>query len=622
MGEATAPLRNVELWDPKVEIERRADGTILARSPEKLPPYPDRFTERLVHFAQTAPERTFVAKRVNGGDWRHVTYAQSLDAARRIGQALIDRKLSPERPLVVLSGNDLEHAMLALGALHVGVPYAPVSPAYSLVSTDYDKLKHIIRLLTPGLVYVSSGKAFAKALAAALPADVEIVVGSDPIEGRACTLYADLVATEPTAAVDAAHLAVGPDTIAKFLFTSGSTGKLPKGVINTHRLWASNMAVQGHVFTFLQNEPPVLVDWLPWNHTFGGNGNFGMALYFGGTLYIDEGKPVPHGMDETIRNLREIAPTIYLNVPKGFEVLVQHMRAEPDLCKTFFSRLKSTFFAGAGLAQHVWDELDALAVETVGERIIMMSGLGATETGPSALFCHPALTRSGAVGLPVPQCTLKLVPNAGKLELRVKGPSITTGYWREPELTKNAFDDQGFYCMGDALKFVDPEEPSKGFAFDGRVSEDFKLATGTWVSVGPLRAKLVAAMAPLVRDAVVAGYERDDLGIILIPDLEACQAFLGHTGKPDWEKIVSDERLLEVIAARLRDYDRTTTGSSTRVMSAVFLDTPPSLDAGEITDKGSINQRAVLAARGALVESLYASTPPKGVISVVQREVV
>jgi feruloyl-CoA synthase len=444
-----------------------------------LAPYPTRLTDRLHYWAALAPDRVFIAERNEQGGWRTITYAQTLAAVQRLGQSLLDRDLSLERPLLILSGNSINHALLGFAALYVGVPYAPVSPPYALVSSDFAKLRHVVELLTPGLVYAEDWEAFSRAITEIIPAHVDVVVDDATLDpsGRAIS-FEVLAAREPTVAVELAFDRVGPDTIAKFLLTSGSTG-LPKAVINTQRMLSSNQVMLREALVLMKEEPPILVDWLPWNHTFGGNHNVGLVLFNGGSLYIDDGKPTPGGLDATIRNLREIAPTIYFNVPKGWEMLVPRLRADRALREHFFSRLQLCFFAGAGLAAHVWEALDDLAVDTVGAKIPMLTGLGATETAPFALSVAPETSRSGHVGLPVPGNDLKLVPNGGKLEARIKGPNVTPGYWRQPELTAAAFDEEGYYKFGDALRFVDVNDISQGFAFDGRIAEDFKLASGT-----------------------------------------------------------------------------------------------------------------------------------------------
>src|SRR3954469_11098367 len=436
---AAAPLRPVRLGASDVELERREDGTLYLRSPHPHERYPDKVTARLEHWAAVAPDRVFLAQRTRDGSWRKLAYRDAWLQVRSIGQALLQRNLSPERPIAILSGNDIEHALLGLAAMTVGVPYAPISVPYSLMSSDFGKLKSIIEILTPGLVFASDGKAFARATEAAVPRDVEIVVTANP-GGRPATLFVDLLATNATDAVDDAHKKVGPDTIGKILFTSGSTG-YPKGVINTQRMMCANQAQIRAGLAFVGDEPPVIVDWLPWNHTFGSNHNFNLVLDNGGSLYIDEGKPLPGAIAATARNLKEIAPTIYFNVPKGFEALLAHLRADADLRKNFFSRLKVLFYAGAGLQQFVWDELQEMSVATCGERIIFLSSIGSTESAPLAVACNWDFPRPGNIGLPAPEVELKLVPNEGKLEARLKGPNITPGYWRRPDLTKEAFDE-------------------------------------------------------------------------------------------------------------------------------------------------------------------------------------
>lgn len=602
------PVRAVRLGPSDVVLERSGNGVIYARSPHPLGPYPEKLTERLDHWAAVAPDRTLLAQRGLDGAWRRLTYSQAREQARRIGQALLRRGLSIERPMAILSGNDLEHALLGFGALYAGIPYAPISPAYSLVSTDFAKLRHIFRLLTPGLVFAANGAPFQRALHSVMPPDAELVVTTNPPPGA--TLFSDLASATAGPELDAAHAQVNGDTIAKILFTSGSTG-LPKGVINTHRMWSSNQEMARFMLAFVADDPPVLVDWLPWNHTFAGNADMGLVLYNGGTLYIDEGKPTPTHFEETVRNLKEIAPTIHLNVPKGFEVLATALRRDPDLRRNFFSRLKIMYYAGAGLSQPVWDELETLSLETCGERILMLAGLGSTETAPHALFAdREQASQAGHVGLPAPAVELKLVPSAGKLEARLRGPNITPGYWRQEELTRAAFDEEGFYKLGDALRFVDESQPRQGFVFDGRIAEDFKLSTGTWVSVGPLRARFLRHFAPYVQDVVIAGHDREHVAVLVFPDLAACRhaAPDAVAGAPV-EELLGSVAIRSLFATLLTEFARTSTGSSNRIASLILLETPPSIDAHEITDKGSLNQRAVLQNRAALVEELYHASP-------------
>ena len=590
----------------------RADGSTLIRSTEPLQPYPDRLTDRLLHWAEVKPDHTLAAKRVDGGDWRRLSYAQALSSARAIAQALIDLRLSAERPVAILSDNDLEHLLIGLGAMLAGVPFAPISAAYSLVSQDHGKLRHILGTLTPGLVFASSGSAYAKAIGASVAPDVPVVLTTGQIDGRKTLRFDDLLATVPTAQVDAAHDRVGPDTIAKFLFTSGST-KLPKGVVNTQRMLCSNQQMILQCFPSLGHAPPVLLDWLPWNHTFGANHNVGLTIYNGGTLYIDDGKPTPALIGETLRNLREIAPTVYFNVPKGFEEVANALENDAQMREVFFSRVNMFFFAGAGLSQPVWDKLDRVAEAACGERIRMLTGLGMTETAPFAVCANAEEVKSGHIGLPAPGMELKLVPQGDKTEVRYRGPNVTPGYWRAPEQTAESFDDEGFYCSGDAVKPIDPANPGRGFAFDGRTAEDFKLSTGTFVSVGPLRARVIAAGDPCVQDVVVTGINRDEVGVLIFPRPDACRAVAGLAAGASPAEVLAAPPLRAFFQRLVDGLYASGTGSATRVARAVVLLDPPSIDRGEVTDKGSINQRAVLQHRDAIVQALY-DAPGENVI--------
>jgi feruloyl-CoA synthase len=598
-------FRKVALGRAKVEVVRDAGGRLILRSAAPIGPYPARVTDRLVKWATEAPDRILFAKRDASGAWRRITYREALGFARRIGQALLDRGLSAECPLLILSENDLEHAMLALAALHVGVPFAPVSPAYSLISQDHGKLRRIVELMTPGLVFAADGVRYERALRAVLPERTELVITQNPPEGRRGTSFEALAATQDTSAVDAAYEALGPDSLAKFLFTSGSTG-LPKAVIHTHRMLCSNQQQLVDCLPFMAEEPPVLVDWLPWNHTFGGSHNFGLTLYNGGTLYIDDGKPAPQLIGETLRNLREIAPTIYFNVPRGFEELAAALDADRALAERFFSRVKMLFYAAAGLSQPVWDALHRIAVETCGERILMITGLGMTETAPFALCANWEAGRSGLVGIPAPGLELKLMPVDEKLEARYRGPNVTPGFWRQDELTRTAFDEDGFYRSGDAVRFADPADPDKGLMFDGRIAEDFKLDSGTWVSVGPLRARVLAVGAPYVQDVVVTGLDRRDVGLMVFPHVDSCRR-LARDLPPtaSQSEIVQHPAVKRWFQDLLDTLATGATGSASRVARGMLFADPPSIDRGEMTDKGSINQRAVLTVRAALVEELY-----------------
>jgi feruloyl-CoA synthase len=437
------PVRRIPLGPRDVTVSRREDGTVVLRSPHPLLPYPLRLTERLARWAQERPSQIWIAQREAGGGWRKLSYAEGFDRVRALGQALLDRGLSVQRPLAILSDNDIEHALLAAAALHVGIPFATISPAYSLIAKDFSRLRNIVELLTPGLVFAAEGARFSTAIRAAIPQDIPLLVTHEPLAGYTNTLFCDLQQTLAGAAVDQAHAALGADTIAKFLFTSGSTGH-PKAVIHTHRMLTSNLQMITQALPYLGETPPVIVDWLPWNHTFGGNHNYGLVMYHGGTLYIDEGRPLPGAIDQTVHNLEEIAPTVYFNVPRGYELLAPRLRADPALRRHFFSRLGMLFYAGAGLSQPVWDAYEEMAIETLGERILWVTGLGATETAPSATFTTWDGVRAGMIGLPVPGVEVKLVPVNDKLEMRVRGDSVTIGYWRDPKMTLAAFDEEGY----------------------------------------------------------------------------------------------------------------------------------------------------------------------------------
>ncbi len=598
-------VRQVRLRTSGAKMERRADGTLLVKPDEALGAYPKVLTDRVARWASEFPERTCIAKRDANGDWRRLSYSEIWQAIRSVGEALLGFGLSAERPVMILSENDLEQFILTLAGQHVGIPIAPISPPYSLVSKDLGRLRHIANLLTPGLIFAADGQRYERPLEAISADKTPIVVTHSPPRGRHAILFSELQSTKPTNSVEAAHARIDPDDVAKFLFTSGSTA-MPKGVINTHRMICSNLQMINQVFGFLEEEPPVLVDWLPWNHTFGGNHNTGISLYNGGTFYIDDGRPGLDSFRETLRNLREISTTVFFNVPKAYEDLLPALRSDRELRETFFRRLKLLFYAAAGLSQPMWDAYRTLAQEACGERIIMVTGLGATETAPMAIQTTWETDHAGVIGIPVPGVELKLVPRDEKLEARVRGPNITPGYWRQPELTQKVFDDEGFYTFGDAVRFIDPDDVNKGFLFDGRFSEDFKLSTGTWVSVGPLRAKIMAHFAPLVRDVVVAGHDRDDVGMLIFADLRACSELCGSDSSNRATAEILEHQLVRAqFQSLLESFATQATGNSNRVVRAVLVEEPPSLDAGEVTDKGSLNQRAVLERRANLVEELY-----------------
>jgi feruloyl-CoA synthase len=594
-------------------VEYRSDGSILARSPHRLGPYPRTLTERLEHWARVAPRRVFLAARNEAGDWRTLTYADALRRVRSVAQALIDRRLSNERPVVMLSGNSIEHGILALGAMYAGIMYVPVAPSYSLIARDFTTLRAMWDTLHPGLVFAAEGQPFERALRFV---DVPELVTCAPAESLTSTSFDELEATSETSAVDDAHARIVPSTIAKLLYTSGSTGR-PKGVINTQQMLCSNQEMVRTVLPLLSDEPPVLCDWLPWNHTFGGNHNFGIVLYNGGTLYIDAGKPTPAAFETTVRNLREIATTAYFNVPRGYDLLVPRLRADPEFCRHFVSRLKMLFCAAASLRQQIADDLTALATTVSGTRVPFVTGLGATESAPFALCAGDADFTGGRIGVPAPGVELKLAPVGQQMEGRLRGPNITPGYWADAELTRASFDDEGYYKLGDALGVFDSADPMQGFTFQGRIAEDFKLSTGTWVRVGPLRARLLSALGDLVHDAAIAGPDRDFVTALIFPNPDACRAACG-AGARDLPigELLRSPALTSRIQCALADVARNGTGLSTTVARAMLMAQPPSIDAHETTEKGSINQRAVLANRAALVELLYAEPASADVIAV------
>jgi feruloyl-CoA synthase len=612
-GGKAFPLRRIAFGDPDVSIDRRADGTIYLRPKREVGEYPVRLTDRLLHWADAAPDRIFMAERDPGGGWRRISYAELLAACRHIASGLLARGLSAEKPVVILSGNSIDHALVAFGALYAGVPFCPVSPAYSLISKDYGKLSYLMQLLTPGLVFADDADKFGGALEATVAPGTEIAVAYGALRRRDVTLLAELMATPLHPGLDATHQAIGPDTIAKFLLTSGSTGN-PKAVINTQRMICANQVMIRETMAFLK-EQPVIVDWLPWNHTFGGNHNIGLTLYNGGSMYLDAGKPMPGGIEETVRNLHEISPTVYFNVPKGYESLLPYLRDDAALRARFFRKLQAMFFSGAALSPHVWSSLDELAVQETGFRVPMLTGLGATETAPFFMSANPRSSRSGHVGLPVLGNEAKLVPANGKLEVRARGPNVTPGYWRQGELTSTAFDDEGFYKFGDAIRPAVADDLSQGFDFDGRIAEDFKLASGTWVSVGPLRAKFNAACAPLVRDVVIAGINRHEISALVVLDLDGCRLINPTLPFDDIAVTAADPLIRQAFRQRFVKFVASATGSSTRIARALLLDAPLSIDRGEVTDKGSINQRAVLDHRKHLIETLYSSRPGADVIT-------
>ena len=603
-------FRPLKFGVTRVSLRDGVPGTHYLKADQELQAFPDRLTDRLQHWARVKPQHSFMARRMKQadgtlGDWQHITYAQAWQTARNIAQGLIDRGLNAERPVVILSENSLEHALLALGAMVAGVPFVPTSPPYSLVSVDYDKLKHVLKTVTPGLVFAQDAR-YAKAIAATVSDDMEVVMCEGTVAGRQVTSFDSLCATPTTPAVDTAMAATGPDTIVKFLFTSGST-KLPKAVINTQRLWCANQQQMAQSMPVLAEQDLVLVDWLPWNHTFGGNHNFGMVVFHGGTLYIDDGKPTPALIGETLRNLREIAPTVYFNVPTGFEAIANAMKTDDALRKTLLSRVQMFFYAGAALAQPVWDSLYESQEREIGERIVMTTGLGMTESGPFGIFVTNPNVRAGDLGVPTPGLELKLVDTDGKTEVRYRGPNITPGYWRNAEETAGAFDEEGFFKTGDAVKWIDETDVHLGLKFDGRIAEDFKLATGTFVSVGPLRGKIIAAGAPYIQDAVLTGLNMKEVGAMIFPT-PAVRALSGLGAEASMSDVLASAPVLAKFQEIVNELAKTATGSANRIARLCLLSEPPTIDKGEITDKGSINQRSVLTHRADTVAALHADS--------------
>ena len=588
----------------EVDVEHLPGGGFILRSPMQLEPCAANICSYLVDWAELAPRRTFLAERSADGDWRRISYSETLVAVRALAQALLDRGASVERPVMILSGNSIENGLLQLASMFVGLPVSPISPAYGLMSSDFGKLRFVFDLVKPKLVFVDDGEAFGEALSSLDFDDVTLLVKQGAPDSIASVRIEELLAVEPTPAVDAAFAAVGPDTIGKILFTSGSTG-MPKGVINTQRMMCSNQQAIVQIWPFVTHRPPVLVDWLPWNHTFGSNHNVNMILRNGGTLYIDAGKPAPGLMDPTIENLREIAPTVYFNVPRGFQMLAPYLEQDAALRDHFFSQLDTIFYAAAALPQDLWERLEVLSVAALGKKIAMTSAWGLTETAPLATSVHFPIGEAGVIGLPIPGTELKMLPNAGKLELRLRGPNITPGYLGRDDLTQEVFDDDGFYITGDAGKFADPDDPAKGILFDGRVAEDFKLLTGSWVSTGMVRVAAISACTAIIQDAVVTGHDRDQIGLLIIPNLAGIAKLVDGSPEDALVDLLSHESVSQTLRDELAAYNRSNPASSNRVARVLFLTEPLNIDAGEITDKGYVNQRAVLERRQALVEQLY-----------------
>ena len=614
----TPPFRRIPWPERDIAVEHRVDGSIRMRSRVPLVPYPDHLPSLLRRWGVEAPDRIWLAQR-RGPEraWRRVSYGEGLATMDALSQALIDLGVGPERPVMILSGNSLEHALLTMAAMQVGAPAAPVSPAYSLVSQDHAKLKHVFALVRPGLVFVQDGPAFDRALAALDLDGVTLVHVDRPPTGLPSLSWDTLIATRPGAAVAERLATIGPDTVGKLLFTSGSTG-MPKAVPNTQRMMCANLAMYLQCRPRDPADPPaVLLDWLPWNHTMGGNALFNPVMADGGTLHIDDGRPIPGQFDETIRNLREVAPTYMSNVPAAWAMLATALEADDTLAAHFFSRLRLMGYGGATLPDDLYRRLQALAVQHTGSRIVMVTGWGCTETAPTATSTYWNTERVGLIGLPYPGVELKLVPTGspadGKYELRIRGPIVMSGYHRQPELTAKAFDDEGFYKIGDAGSFVDPDDPAEGLVFAGRVVEDFKLSSGTFVHVGTLRVAAIAAASPVMQDALVAGQDRPFVGLLAFPNLAACRAVAGLPDA-DVDTLVRHPEVNARLRDGLRAMNRAAGGSSGRIARVIWMTEPPSVDGNEITDKGYLNQRAGLERRSDFVERLYAEPAADGVI--------
>jgi feruloyl-CoA synthase len=662
---AKPPWKPLALAPAAVEARPLPGGGMLLRSRLELLPYPRCLGEWLRAWAAAAPDRTFLAERDEAAEraerggrgghrtWRRLSYGAALAAVERIAGALLARGLDRDRPVAILSENGIDNGLLQLAAMHAGIPVVPISPAYSLLSDDHAKLRAILEVTRPGLVYAGDGARYAPAFAAAraaLPGGVELLVSARPPAGLAASAFGELLERPPDTAIAATgerFAAVGPDTLAKVLFTSGSTGT-PKGVVNTQRMLCSNQQAIAQLWPFLEERPPVIVDWLPWSHTFGGNHNFNLVLRNGGTLYVDAGKPAPGAIEITAANLREVPSTIHFDVPRGYDMLLPYLESDAALRATFFRDLDVLFYAAASLPQHLWEALERLSIAATGRRVTMLSAWGSTETAPTATQVHFPIERAGVIGLPSPGTEIKLAPAGAKLELRVRGPNVTPGYWRGPERTANSaatgdersrgrsatsaatgdgrsrgratadgwsrglpgevFDEEGFLRTGDAGKLADPRDPSRGLLFDGRLAEDFKLTSGTWVQVGELRTAAITAAAPVAQDVVVTGHDRPAVGLLVFPHPAGCRS-LCRDAAPDAPlgELIRRPEVRRRVRDGLAAHNAENPASSRRISRALLLDEPPSIDAGEITDKGYVNQRAVLTRRAGLVERLHAA---------------
>ncbi len=580
----------------------RDDGSILYQLTENVMPYPRHFTEKLILHATQKPDSTFLARKNNDNTWIKISYAETLQRVQRIAAYLLQYEWKKQDTIAILSENSLEHALLALAALYIGIPYAPISPAYSFASQDLHKLHHCLTLLKPKMVFVQDSDRYHLALHHIVQYFPSARIITADFNGH-FTHFEELFSISNTDFTTEINETISANAVAKILFTSGSTGQ-PKGVINTHGMWCANLQQITQSMPFFEEKPPVLIDWLPWNHTFGGNHNFGLTLYHGGTLYIDDGKPTIQGIQKTVQNLKEIAPSVYFNVPKGFEILLPYFEDDEKLRDHFFSNLNMIFYAGASLSQPVWNKLEELSILSLGVKVPIITGLGCTESGPSAMFANWPGAFSGLLGVPVAGLKVKLAKDGEKYEARYTGPNITPGYWCDDEATYNAFDEEGFYKSGDAVKFVS-SNPDDGLLFDGRIAEDFKLSTGTWVNVGILRASIIATGAPLIQDVVLTGINMDYIGAILFLHHHASIELSGLNTETSMELISQHVKIKTFLDEWLTQFNARSTGSSTSIGKYIIATNPLSLEKGEITDKGSINQRAVLTHRPELIARIY-----------------
>ncbi|WP_441243198.1 AMP-binding protein [Tardiphaga sp. 768_D3_N2_1] len=608
-------FRKIRWMERDIDVERRSDGVVVLKSRVPLMAYETHLAASLAKWAKKRPDHTWLAQRA-GDDrqWRRLSYGKAKQAADALTQALLNMKLAADGPVAILSGNSIEHALMTMAAMQARHPAAPVSPAYSLMSQDHAKLKYLFDLVKPVAVMVQDGPSFQKALDALDLTGIQIIHVARPPAGITSTAYADMVATKVTPAVEASLAQITPDTVGKLLFTSGSTG-MPKAVINTQRMMTANAAMMMQTRPRDPNaQPPVYLDWMPWNHTMGGNALFNPLLIDGGTLYIDDGRPMPGMIDETLRNLREISPTYYANVPAGYAAIASAMEKDDALARSFFKNLNLMAYGGARLPDDLYDRMQALAVRATGERIVFYTGWGCTETSPTSTGTYWDTERVGLIGLPFPGVELKMVPVDSKYELRLRGVNVMPGYYRQPDLTKAAFDEEGFYKIGDAGVFVDDNDPVKGLIFSGRVVEDFKLTTGTFVHVGSLRTDVIAAASPVVQDALITGQDRPYIGALVWPNLPACRILIGEP-EASFADVVKHPKVLACLKDGLQTHNASCEGaSSRRIARAMFLVEPPSIDGNELTDKGYINQRAGLERRATMVAQLYAEHPGEDVI--------